>query len=180
MANDYLIHKWRLWFGIFDVDKTGQFSRATEANHEEGFANLNNLTAERKKEVIAASKQMMEEHYFRGETGDLTEQTFVDMNNNEYKEDKNKFIERMRKLWNTDCDIMDLYQEGFITQEVFVNAFQAAGYANVDKAAKLFQSFGPKDQKIPVPVLVDALVHFTTSEDSSKPDLFREYLEGGL
>ncbi|XP_045188007.2 sarcoplasmic calcium-binding protein-like [Mercenaria mercenaria] len=180
MANDYLVHKWRLWFRIFDVNHTGQFSQDDETGDEERFVHLNNLSPERKKEVIAASKQMMEEHYFRGKPGPLTEQAFVDMNNDEFKADKNKFKERMQKLFSTDFGIMDFSGEGSITQDVFINAFQAAGHDNVELLTKFFNAYGPKDQKVSIQVFVDSWVHFTTCEDSSNPDIVKQYLEAGV
>ncbi|XP_053374618.1 sarcoplasmic calcium-binding protein-like [Mercenaria mercenaria] len=179
MANDYLKGKWRLWFSVYDAKHKHQLSKEDVKEKEEKFAILNHLDAERKKQVIETMNKLLSENVFYGKSGPISEDEFVDMQNEDFKADKDNYVAKRRKYFTTVFNMIDLYGEG-ITEEEFVNAFRAMGHDNVSLDKKFFQDFKLVDGKIPLSVFVDAMVQFTTCEDSSKPDLVKHGLESGV
>lgn len=163
-----------------DVKGKGQFSRADEDEDEERYANLCHLDPDRKKEVVTALKKMTDEYYFRGKPGPITEQEFVDMNNEDFKTDKAKFVERMQKCFETEYTIFDLDGDGFISRDGFLKAYKGCGYENCERIEDLFNAYNPVDEKVPVKSIVDSWVLFATNEESSVKDIVKEALEVGL
>ncbi|XP_045186875.2 sarcoplasmic calcium-binding protein-like [Mercenaria mercenaria] len=180
MAKEFLINKWRLWFRVLDVKGTGQFSREDEAQDEERYAHLSHLNPEQKAEVVEALRRLTDEYYFRGKQGPISEQDFVDMNNEDFKADKGKFEERMKKCFETEYKIFDTNGDGMITKDAFQKAYLGCGHDNLERINKFFQSYNPVDDKVPVKTIADSWVLFTTNEDSSVKDVVREALEAGL
>ncbi|XP_053397082.1 sarcoplasmic calcium-binding protein-like [Mercenaria mercenaria] len=180
MAKEFLINKWRLWFRVLDVKGTGQYSREDEAQDEARYARLSHLDPEHKEEVVEALRGLMDEYYFRGKQGPIYEQEFVDMNNDDFKADKGKFEERMKKCFETGYKIFETNGDGMITKDAFQKAYFAYGHKNLELVNKLFQSYNPVDDKVPVKTIADSWVLFTTNEDSSVRDVVREALEAGL
>ncbi|XP_060552287.1 sarcoplasmic calcium-binding protein-like [Ruditapes philippinarum] len=179
MANDYLKSKWRLWFRLYDVKHKNKLSGEDVKEKEERFAAINHLDPEQKKKVIETMDKLLSENVFYGKPGPITEDEFVEMQNDDFKADKDKYVEKRRKYFTTVFSMVDLCGEG-ITEEEFVNAFKALGHDNVSLDKKFFHDFKPVDGKIPRSVFVDALVQFTTCEDSSKEDLVKTGLESGV
>ena len=135
------------------------------------------LEGERKEEVLTTSHRLWNNFIFRGKPGPITEQDFIDMTNQDYKTDKAKFVENIRKDCVDDVSCFDFKKQGFITEEDFLMGCKAAGMENEQWNKTFFNTFKPVDGKIGVDVMVDAWVKFLTEEDSSKEDLVMETLQ---
>lgn len=144
------------------------------------FAELHNLDAERSKEIADDMDELMKEFLFRGRPGPISEQEFVDMNNSEFKEDREKFTEKMRMCLAADFANMDISGKGSLTEDEFVKAFRSLGHENITLDKKFFQSYNPVNGEVQLEALIDSWVEFATSEDSSKPDMVKEALESGM
>ncbi|XP_045168078.2 sarcoplasmic calcium-binding protein-like [Mercenaria mercenaria] len=180
MANEHLISKWRLLFKALDVRHAGRISKEDIKQEEQTFAELHNLDAERKKEMEEDMDELMKELLFRGRPGPITEQEFIDMNNSEYKADKENFVEKMQKCLAADFANMDVSGKGSLTEDEFIKAFRALGHENITLDKKFFESYHPVNGEVPLELLISSWVEFATSEDSSKQDMVKEALESGL
>lgn len=135
----------------------------------------------RKAEICKALQELTDEYYFGGKQGSITEQEFVDLQNEYYKAGKDSFKERMNKCFELEQSIFDINRDGMMTRDSFVKAYIAMGYENTERINKFFQSFCPNsDDKVPCKVLMDAWVLFTTNEDEGVKDVIRDTLEEGL
>ncbi|XP_045202196.2 sarcoplasmic calcium-binding protein-like [Mercenaria mercenaria] len=181
MANDYIIYKWHLWFGAIDINHKGQISAADVQQEGESFSKLSHVDAERRKEILAKLHKLWNEYVFRGKTGPINEEEFIEMNRHQYEADKAKFQAGMRKCYSSFfSDIIDVYHEGFVTEEEFVNLMKACGHENVALVKMLFSFYNPVGGKVPSQVLVDSWVQFLTSDDSSQNDVVKTALEAGI
>jgi hypothetical protein len=145
----------------------------------EAFVKLAHLEGKRKDEVLETSHRLWNNFIFRGKPGPITEQEFIDMTNNEYKEDRRKFTEKVRKDCMDDVSCFDYKKQGFVTEEEFLTGCKAAGMENEQWNKDFFRIFNPVEGKIEVNVMVEAWVRFLTEEDSSKKDLIMECLQTG-
>lgn len=179
MANDYLKGKWGLWFRMIDARHKSKLSMDDIKENEDRFAIISHLDAEKKKEIVSKLNKLVNENIFYGKDGPITEQDFIEMQNEDFKADKENYIEKRKNYFTTLFGIIDLTGEG-VTEEEFVNVFRAAGHENVQLDKQFFQRFNPVDGKIPLNVFVDAMVQFTTCEDSTKPDSVKEGIEAGV
>ncbi|XP_045168946.2 sarcoplasmic calcium-binding protein-like [Mercenaria mercenaria] len=181
MANEYIINKWKLWFRAIDINHKGQILSADVQQEGETFAELSHVDAEKKKEILANLHKLWNEYVFRGKTGPINEEEFVEMNSQQYEADKAKFQAGLRKCYTAlFSDIIDVYHEGFVTEEEFVNIMKACGHENVALDKKFFSFYKPDGGKVPLQVLIDSWVQFTTSDDSSQKDVVKEALEAGI
>ncbi|XP_045168936.2 sarcoplasmic calcium-binding protein-like [Mercenaria mercenaria] len=180
MANEYLIHKWRLWFDALDVKKDGVLSREDVTEEEDKFAHLHHFGAEKRKDIIGKLDKWWDQYIFRGKSGPITVQEYIDMQNNDFKEDKEKYTKWAEECAKTIFDILDIEHDGTITQEEFLIAFRSAGHENVKLDKDFFNAYDPKDGKVTVKKMVDTWVTFLTSEDSSQPNIIKDAFEGGL
>ena len=140
---------------------------------------LNRIEGEEKKQVIETITKQVNENLFYGKPGPISEEEFVAMQDEDYKADKDKYIEKRRKYFTVLFETMNL-SEGSVTEEVFVNAFRASGHDNIALDKQFFQSYNPVDGKVPLSTFIDSWVQFTTCEDSSKPDIVKAGLETGI
>lgn len=143
------------------------------------FAVINHLDAEKKKQVVNTINKLVNDNIFYGKDGPVSEQDFIDMQDADFKADKEKYIDKRRNYFSTLFGVIDVGGKG-LTEEEFVNAFRAIGHENVELDKKFYQRFNPVDGKVASNVFVDAMVQFTTCEDSSKPDAVKEGLESGV
>lgn len=181
MASEFLKNKWKLWFRTLDVKGTGKFSKDDEHMAEERYTGLIQTDPARKAKVIKELQELTDEYYFGGKQDSITQQEFVDMQNEYYKAGKDSFIERMKNCFKKEIGIFDINGDGMMTRDSFVKASMGTGQDNTDLLNKFFQSLNPNaDEKVPCKVLIDAWVFFTTNEDESVKDVIKESLEERL
>ncbi|XP_053374617.1 uncharacterized protein LOC123531732 isoform X2 [Mercenaria mercenaria] len=144
---------------------------------KEAFVNLAHLEGERKEEVLHTSQKLWDQFVFRGKTGPVTEDGFIQMINDDLKKDRKKFEENMRKACIDDLKIVSQSGNDYLTEEEFINAYKAVGFGNDDWNKKLFQAFDPVDGKVNNDKIVEVWFQFLVSEDSSKKDVALELLE---
>lgn len=137
------------------------------------------MDGEEKKLVMDKFGKWWSEYILCGKT-EITEPEFIDVMNNAFKADKDKFMERMQTCMETISNIVDINNDGDISEEEFNIIMKAAGHSNMPLDKKFFENFNPVEGKVPIKVISDAWVHFVTSEDSSKPDLVKAALEFGV
>lgn len=168
MANDYLVSKWKLWYKSLDVNHDGKISIEDVEESRSKFSDLHKLDAEKSKQVQENFTKWWNEFVFRGKTGEISEQEFIDALNNDLKTDKAKFTADMDKCFNIFFDVIDTNKDRSISEEEFLIAFKAYGHENVALDTKFFQAYNPKDGLVSLREIVDSWIDFVTGEDSSK------------
>ncbi|XP_060590846.1 sarcoplasmic calcium-binding protein-like [Ruditapes philippinarum] len=179
MANDYIINKWKLWFRSIDIKRKGTISRADVKQEEDTLATLSHLDDDRRKQLQVNLDKIWDDIVFRGKEP-INEQTFVAMNIQDYTTNKQKFVEEVRKAYTAFFNLVDVSGEGSVSEEEFVNMMKACSHNNNALNKKFFEDYNPVDGKIACSVLVDSWVQFTSCDDSSKTDLIKEAIEGGI
>ena len=144
------------------------------------FASLSHIDDERRKEFQVNLDKLWEECVFRGRSDPINEQEFVDMNIRDYNANKEKFVEEKRNLYTALFDLIDVSREGSVSKEEYVNIIKACGHNNLPLMEQFFNNFNPVDGKVASSVLVESWVQFTSSDDSSKKDIVKDALEGGV
>ncbi|XP_045214110.2 sarcoplasmic calcium-binding protein-like [Mercenaria mercenaria] len=177
MANEYLIKKWRMWFKALDRKHAGQLTQADEQRDENAYVKLAHLEGERKTEAIKTFHSFWDKFVFHGKSGPVTEEQFIKLTNDDYKANKKAFIEDIRKACDADIKVIDHDGKGFITEEEFITADKSLGLEDEAWNKMYFNSFNPKDGKVPNAVLCDAWADFLVSEDSSKKDVVLDAFE---
>lgn len=181
MANEYLIKKWRLWFKFIDMKHKGEVSKEDFKEEEEAYAKAAHLEGECKKEFMEATNKFVDELIFHGRSGPITEDDFIELTNNDFKNDKEKFGEKMKKGLAADFKIWDRKGAGSITEEDCLIAFKSVGLGDETWIKKFFETFNPVDGQISLKSYVDKMLPFLVSEDSSVQDpvleLFESYPE---
>ncbi|XP_060606109.1 sarcoplasmic calcium-binding protein-like isoform X2 [Ruditapes philippinarum] len=181
MANDYLIYKWKLWFGMFDSRGNGKVYKEDAREEEQLFAKLNHIeNAEEKKKVIKDLEAFWDAAVFQGKDGPITEKEFVEAHVQSYRVDKDAFIKKMETCYKTLFGSFDLLHENMITCEEFINGLKAFHHDDITLEKTYFESYHPVDGKIPVKDLVESWVQFVTCNDSTQRDYVKEALENGL
>ncbi|XP_045169697.2 sarcoplasmic calcium-binding protein-like [Mercenaria mercenaria] len=180
MANDYLISKWRMWFKSLDVKHDGKIERTDENEVVVKFAHLHHLEAEKKKDIMKQLDTWWDEYVFRQGPGPISEQDFVDMQNDDFKADKEIFKQRMVTCMKTIFGIINISHDGLMTEQEFVIAFRSAGHENIKLDTDLFNAYGSVNGKVSVQKICDSWVHFTTCEDSSVKDIVKDAYEAGV
>ncbi|XP_053373654.1 sarcoplasmic calcium-binding protein-like [Mercenaria mercenaria] len=180
MANDYLISKWRMWFKCLDVKHGGKIARTDEDEIDAKFAHLHHLEAEKKKDTMKQLDTWWDEYIFRQRPGPISEQDFVDMQNDDFKADKEKFKQRMVTCMKIIFDILNISHEGSMTEQEFVIAYRSAGHENIKLDTDFFNAYEPVNGKVSVQKMCDSWVQFTTCEDSSVKDIVKDAFEAGL
>ncbi|XP_053374299.1 sarcoplasmic calcium-binding protein-like [Mercenaria mercenaria] len=169
MANDYLVSKWRTWFGFFDHNKDGKVCYADMETARGKFTNLHHLEGEKKKKSNDAFTKWWVEYVMWG-SQEITVDQFIERQNAAFKADKEKFIERMHKCEEIICGFVDVAGDGYMSEQEILIILKAGGYGDEAKDKKFFQEFNPKGGKIPVKEMIELWTHYLTSEDSSIPD----------
>lgn len=178
MANDYIINKWRQWFKMIDINHRGEISKADVSDEGETFANLSRMNDDQKTKVKETLYKLWDDIVFRGRAGAINEEEFVEMNTKLYTTDKSKFQDEIRKTKTTIfTDIVDTDNDGFITEDDFVNIMRACGNENILLNKKFFSLYNPEDGKVPVQAFIDSWVQFTCSDDSSTRGIIKEGIE---
>lgn len=181
MANDYIINKWRQWFRSVDINRRGVIYKTDVNDEEVTFAHLSNMDDDQKKKMKENLDKIWDDVVFRGRSGGICEEDFVEMNTKLYNADKTKFQEEMRKGYSAFfTDIVDVDHDGSITEDDYVNIMRACGHENIALDKKFFGLYNPVDGKVPVKVLINSWVQFTSSNDSSKRDIVKEGIESGV
>ncbi|XP_045169270.2 sarcoplasmic calcium-binding protein-like [Mercenaria mercenaria] len=180
MANDYLIYKWTLWFRMFDSKSCGKIAREDAREEEELFAKLNHIEAERKKEVISAFEEFWEAVVFQKKPGPITEKEFIEAHRQAYRANKDEFIKTITTCYETLFDIFDVSRTKTISCEEFINGLKAFHHDDITLEKTYFESYHPKDGKVPAEELVNSWVKFVTCNDSTQRDYVKEALENGL
>ena len=132
------------------------------------FSDLHKLDAEKSKQVQENFTKWWNEFVFRGKTGEISEQEFVDALNNDLKANKDNFVAEMTRCFNIFFDVIDTNKDRSISEDEFLIAFKAYGHENVALDTKFFQAYSPVDGLVSLRVIVDSWIDFVTGEDSSK------------
>lgn len=178
MANEYLVSKWRTWFGFFDHNKDGKVCKADMETARGKFTKLHHLEGEKKQKAADSFTQWWCEYVMWGQD-EITADEFVEKNNAAFKADKNKFIERIKKCEDIICHFVDIAGDGYVSEEEFILIFKAGGHGDVELDKKFYQQFNPVDHKVAVSDMIKLWTHYLTSEDSSIPDPVQKGFEGG-
>lgn len=124
--------------------------------------------------------KLWEDYIFRGRSGAIKEDEFVEMNSKLYAADKAKFQDEMKKVYTSlFSDIIDVTGEGSINEKEYVDILKACGHENIALSKKFFDLYNPVDGKVPLQVMIDSWVQFTSCDDSSKRDIVKEGIEAG-
>jgi len=168
MANDYLVAKWKLWYKSLDVNHDGKISIEDVEESRAKFSDLHKLDTEKSKQVQENFTTWWNEFVFRGKSGEISEQEFIDALNDDLKKDKAKFQSEMTRCFNIFFDVIDTNKDRSISEEEFLIAFKAYGHENVALDTKFFKAYDPKDDLVSLREIVDSWIDFVTGEDSSK------------
>jgi hypothetical protein len=181
MANAYLVSKWKLWYNSLDVNHDGKISIEDAEESRAKFTDLHKLDAEKSKQVQDNFTQWWNDFVFRGKTGEISEDEFIDALNNDFKSDKAKFLEDMKKCFNTFFDVIDTNKDRSISEEEFLIAFKAYGHENVALDTKFFLAYKPTDGLVSLREIVDSWIDFVVGEDSSKSgSIVKSAFESGV
>ncbi|XP_045169497.2 sarcoplasmic calcium-binding protein-like [Mercenaria mercenaria] len=179
MASDYLISKWKLWYTWFDINNDGKVDFEDAEAERSKFSKLHHLSDEEKKSVMEEFGNWWKEYILWGQA-EMTEPKFVELMNDAYKADKAKFLERMQTCFDKICNIVDTNNDGDISLEEFNIIMRSAGHKDKSLDEKFFENYKPVDGKVPIKVISDSWVQFTTCEDSTKHDLVKAAFEFGV
>lgn len=180
MANDYLVAKWKLWYNSLDVNHDGKISIEDVEESRSKFSDLHKLDSEKDKAVKENFTQWWNDFIFRGQTGEISMDQFVNSLNKDYTADKAKFKEQMSKCFDIFFDVIDTNKDRSISEEEFLIAFKAYGHENVALDSKFFQAYKPADGLVPLRQIVDSWIDFVTGEDDSKGSIVKTAFESGV
>ncbi|XP_060597515.1 sarcoplasmic calcium-binding protein-like [Ruditapes philippinarum] len=180
MANEYLQYKWRLWFQAVDVRQDGKIHLEDKLEEGERFAESHLFDLKQKKKLQQNLKLMYKDYIFRGKRSAITEQEFVDMNSKDFQANQKAFGEKMQKCGDVIYSIYDINGKCFLTEDEFVFAATSGTYEYIDQVKAIFRGEKQVNGKVPIKVLTQAWVLFSTSEDSSKLDIIKLGLESSL
>ena len=144
------------------------------------FSELHNLEPAKGQMVKDNFAKWWNEFVFRGKTGEISEQEFVDALNKDYTSDKTKFISEMTRCFDIFFDVIDTNKDRSISEEEFLVAFKAYGHENVALDTKFFKAYNPTDGLVPLRQIVDSWVDFVTSEDAAKGSIVKTAFESGV
>jgi Ca2+-binding EF-hand superfamily protein len=111
---------------------------------------------------------------------EITEAEFIKKQNDAFKADKAKFIERARKCEEIICPFVDAAHHGFVTEDELLIIFKAGGHGNEELDKQFFAALEPVDGKIPMQKFIDMWTQYLTCDDKSKPDLVVKAFAGGI
>lgn len=179
MANEFLITKWKLWYKSLDVNHDGKISMEDVEESRDKFSDLHHLNTEQGKAVKDNFQDWWDKYVFRGKTGDISEQEFVDSLNNAFKADKAKFAAEMDTCFNIFFDVIDTNKDRSISQDEFLIAFKAYGHEDVAKDNAFFSAYCPEDGLVPLRTIVDSWIDFAVSTDDKKNSIVKTAFEAG-
>ncbi|XP_045169138.2 sarcoplasmic calcium-binding protein-like [Mercenaria mercenaria] len=179
MANDYLKRKWGMWFKVIDGQQKHRISHEDMTDIENKFAILSHMDAEQRKRMQEILDNLVNENVFYGKPGPVSKDEFIEMQNEDFKTDKDNYIAKRRHYFTVLFETMNVSGNG-ITEEEFVNTFRSVGHENISLIKQFFHSYNPEEGVLPLSILINSWVQFTTCEDSSKPDIVKAGLESGV
>ncbi|XP_045168190.1 sarcoplasmic calcium-binding protein-like isoform X1 [Mercenaria mercenaria] len=179
-VNDFLVKKWKIWYESLDVNHDGTISMEDVEESRNKFSELHHLDADKKKMVMENFEKWWHKYVFRGETGEISEQKFVDTLSKEFMADKAKFCAKMQNCFDEIFDVIDTNKDRSISEDEFLIAFKAYGHENVALDTNFFKAYNPKDGLVPLRDIVTSWVDFATSTDSSKKSIVKEAFEAGV
>ncbi|XP_053373653.1 sarcoplasmic calcium-binding protein-like [Mercenaria mercenaria] len=180
MANAYLISKWRMYFKVLDVKNEGCVTKEHITQDKTKFAHFHHLEDNRKEEMMTRIEQWWNKYILQEKPGPISEQEFVDMLNEDFKADRDKFVKKMQTCFEQAFEINNLDGGELLSEEDFVIAFRAAGHEQITLEKKFFNAYNPVDGLVPIKQIVESWVQFMSSEDSSKPDIVKSALGTGV
>lgn len=179
MANSFLISKWKMWFKWLDINKDGKLDFKDMDAARKRFAELNNLKEDEKKTTMDVFKNWWDDFIFSGKD-ELSEKEFINSFNEQFKSNKDLFIDKMNRCFQVAFNLVDRNSEKLINEEEFIMGFRTSGHDNIELDKQFFKLYSPKDGLVSVGALVDSWVQFTTSEDTDKPDIVKTAFEMGV
>ncbi|XP_045169146.2 sarcoplasmic calcium-binding protein-like [Mercenaria mercenaria] len=179
MANDYLVSKWKKWFGLFDNNKDGKVCYADMELARDKFLKLHHLEGEDKKNANDKFTKWWCK-YVMWEKPEITVEEFVECQNTAFKADKDKFVERIKTCQDEIGDFVGTAHDGFISEKEIVIIFKAEGHDDEALDKKFFAHFSPVGGKVPLNTMIGYWIHFLTSEDISLPDPVQRAFEDGI
>ncbi|KAK3578742.1 hypothetical protein CHS0354_010123 [Potamilus streckersoni] len=177
---DYLITKWKIWYNSLDVNHDGTISMEDVEESRQKFTSLHHLAADQGKKVEKNFEEWWNKYIFRGKTGNISQDEFVDALKKQFSADKAKFVNEMTECFNTFFDVIDTNKDRSISEDEFLIAFKAYGHENVALDSKFFQAYNPIDGLVPLRKIVESWIQFVTSEDSSITDVVKNAFEAGV
>lgn len=180
MANDFLLSKWKIWYKSLDVNHDGKISFEDVEESRNKFSELHHLDADKRQMISDNFEKWWNTYIFKGNTGDISEQEFLDALNKDFKADKKKFVKTMEQCFDMLFDVIDTNKDRSISEEEFLIAFKAYGHENVALDTKFFKAYNPVNELVPLKDVVASWVDFATSEDSSKPNVVKSGFELGV
>merc|ERR1712179_415132 len=181
MANEFLISKWKIWYKSLDVNHDGKISIEDVEESRSKFSDMHHLESAKSQSVEENFTKWWNEFIFRGQSGEIELQQFIDTLNKDFSADKAAFVAQMDKCFNTFFDVIDTNKDRSISEEEFLIAFKAYGHENVALDTKFFQAYGPKDGLVTLREIVDSWIDFVTgSADSGKGQIVKTAFESGV
>ncbi|KAL3832320.1 hypothetical protein ACJMK2_023973 [Sinanodonta woodiana] len=180
MGLDYLAQKWMIWYKSLDVNHDGTISIEDVEESRRKFTDLHHLAADQGKQVEQNFEAWWNKYIFRGQTGNISQDEFVNTLKNEYQTNKAKFVQEMTDCFNIFFDVIDTNKDRSISEDEFLIAFKAYGHENVALDSKFFNAYNPVDGLVPLRKIVDSWIQFTTCDDPSKSDVVKSAFETGV
>lgn len=143
------------------------------------FAEFSHLDDKQKSGVAKEFEKWWNEFILRGKS-ELSEEEFVNMQNEDFKSDKDGLKKRYQEYFTCVLNIADIHHEGCINKEEWMALMKAYGHNNLVADEKYFQAFCPEDDKVPVHKIVEAFTQFATCEDSTVPDITKQAFDDGF
>ncbi|XP_053374302.1 sarcoplasmic calcium-binding protein-like [Mercenaria mercenaria] len=108
MANDYLISKWRMYFKAIDAKNEGRITKEYITEDKTKFADYHHLEGTRREDMMERIEQWFDKYILQGKSGPISEQEFVDMLNDDFKADRDKFVKKMQTSFEESFEINNL------------------------------------------------------------------------
>ncbi|XP_045169668.2 sarcoplasmic calcium-binding protein-like [Mercenaria mercenaria] len=178
--NDFLITKWKIWYKSLDVNHDGTISIDDVEESRIRFSELHRLEADEKKFAMDSLQIWWNEFIFRRQTGEISEQQFVDSLSQEFMADQAKFCTEMLKWFGMIFAVIDTNKDLSISEDEFLIALNAYGHGDVALNLKFFKAYKPTDGLIHLRDIVISWVDFVASTNNSAISIVKEAFEAGV
>lgn len=96
--------------------------------YREAYAKAVHLEGKCKKEFVKATEKIVNKFVFQ--SSPITDDKFVELTNNHFKNDKEKFVKKIKKGLEADFRTWGQRGTGSITEEEFMVAYKSIGMDN--------------------------------------------------
>ncbi|XP_048751186.2 sarcoplasmic calcium-binding protein-like [Ostrea edulis] len=171
---DYLVTKWRIYFGLVDVNRDGKVTCVDAEISRDRFINQD-VKAKRAfphwyvnaKRGQFAFNQWWDRCVFQNDPDrELTESEFVQNFVDGYNKSKKAFKEGNQRCFNMIFKIIDINKDSSINLKEYIKVFNAFGHDNNEMIKAVFEAHDPPTSGlVPLDDIVSAWVRFVTEKN---------------